>query len=75
MRGSIPIRFENMWLKEEGFKEMVRDWWHSGRASGTNSYVVMEKLKTLKSNLKLWNKNTFGRAEERKKEALQRLDH
>ena len=74
MRRPIPFIFENMWLKEEGFKEMVRDWWHSSRVSGTNSFAVVEKLKTLKSNMKIWNKNTFGRVEERKKEAIQRLD-
>ena len=23
-RGPIPFRFENMWLKEEGFKELLK---------------------------------------------------
>ena len=22
-----PFRFENMWLKEEGLKDLIRDWW------------------------------------------------
>ena len=26
-RGPTPFRFENMWLKEEGFKEVLRKWW------------------------------------------------
>ncbi|RVW47199.1 hypothetical protein CK203_070143 [Vitis vinifera] len=26
-RGPTPFRFENMWLKAEGFKELVRSWW------------------------------------------------
>ena len=52
MRGPIPFRFENMWLKEEGFKKMVRDRWHSRRVSGTSNYVVLEKLKTLQIDLK-----------------------
>ena len=25
--GPTPFRFENMWLKEEGFKEVLRQWW------------------------------------------------
>ena len=25
-RGPIPFRFENMWLKEEGFKELFKGW-------------------------------------------------
>ena len=26
-RGPTPFRFENMWLKVEGFKDLVRSWW------------------------------------------------
>ncbi|RVW44301.1 hypothetical protein CK203_070950 [Vitis vinifera] len=26
-RGPTPFRFENMWLKAKGFKELVRSWW------------------------------------------------
>ncbi|RVW92453.1 hypothetical protein CK203_042697 [Vitis vinifera] len=33
-RGSIPFRFENMWLKEEGFKELLRGWWQGFNYSG-----------------------------------------
>ena len=29
MRGILPFRFENMWLKEEGFKNLVNEWWCS----------------------------------------------
>ena len=25
-RGSTPFRFENMWLKEEGFKDILKRW-------------------------------------------------
>ena len=25
--GPSPFRFENMWLKFEGFKDLLRDWW------------------------------------------------
>ncbi|RVW33931.1 Transposon TX1 uncharacterized 149 kDa protein [Vitis vinifera] len=26
-RGPTPFRYENMWLKEEGFKKVLRKWW------------------------------------------------
>ncbi|RVW93985.1 hypothetical protein CK203_033990 [Vitis vinifera] len=26
-RGPSPFRFENMWLKVDGFKDLIRDWW------------------------------------------------
>ena len=42
---------------------------------GTSSYVVAEKLKSLKRKLKSWNKDVFGRVEDRKKQALKNLAH
>ena len=24
--GHLPFHFENMWLKEEGFKDLLKDW-------------------------------------------------
>ena len=34
-RGPIPFRFENMWLKEEGFKELLKGWWQGFNYSGS----------------------------------------
>ena len=34
---------------------------------------MMEKLKALKSNLKVWNKEVFGRVEKNNKKALQKV--
>ena len=53
----MPFRFENMWLKEEGFHSLIADWWTSFDYQGSKSYVVMEKLKALKVKLKIWNKD------------------
>ena len=58
-RGAIPFRFENMWLKEEGFKELLRGWWFN--YSGSYSFILTEKLKALKIKLKNWNKEVFGK--------------
>ena len=33
-RGPSPFRFENMWLKEEGFKELVKSWWMTPNLGG-----------------------------------------
>ena len=65
VRGPLPFRFENMWLKEEGFKNLINDWWRSSEIRGTGSYVLIEKLKALKAHLRSWNKNSFGRVEEK----------
>ena len=71
--GPIPFRFENMWIKEEGFKDLIRDWWQSFEFRGTSNYVLMEKIKALKSKLKIWKKEVFGRVEENKKNALSKV--
>ena len=70
--GSRPFRFEIMWLKYEGFKDILRDWWKNMQFSESFSFVLASKLKALKGILKVWNKEVFGRVET-KKEALRRV--
>ena len=65
------FRFELMWLKFEGFKEILKGWWQSLKFHGSFSFILAAKLKALKGILKVWNKDVFGRVES-KKEALQR---
>ena len=62
-----------MWLKEEGFKGLVREWWQGSMFKGSKSYCLSEKLKALKGNLRGWNKDVFGRVEENKKVALKKV--
>ena len=69
-RGPPPFKFENMWIKEEGFKDLIRNWWLSFEFKGTSSYVLLEKLKALKILLKAWTKDVFRRVEENKKSTL-----
>ncbi|KAL6328075.1 hypothetical protein AAG906_033348 [Vitis piasezkii] len=38
-RGPTPFRFENMWLKVEGFKDLVRTWW---RGSKSGAVLVID---------------------------------
>jgi hypothetical protein len=54
-----PFRFENMWLKAEGFVERVQSWWESYQVDGTPSFVLAHKLKALKGDLKKWNDTEF----------------
>jgi hypothetical protein len=51
-RGSRPFKFENMWLKADGFVGMVKQWWDSYSFQGAPSYVLACKLKALKQDLK-----------------------
>lgn len=69
-RGPVPFRFENMWLKVEGFKDLLRSWWQGMSVSGRASYRLATKLKVIKQNLKVWNKEVFGNLESNKMAAL-----
>ena len=59
-KGKSSFKFENMWLKVEGFLEKIQGWWSSYAFSGPASLVLAKKLKALKDDLKVWNKEVFG---------------
>uniref|UniRef100_A0A2N9FD38 SMP-LTD domain-containing protein n=1 Tax=Fagus sylvatica TaxID=28930 RepID=A0A2N9FD38_FAGSY len=74
LRGKIPFRFENMWLKTEGFVERVQNWWSSYSFTGPPSLVLASKLKALKEDLKKWNHQEFGNVGFKQKQLLGELD-
>ena len=59
-----------MWLKFDGFKEILKGWWQNLQFHGSFSFILTAKLKALKGILKTWNREVFGRVEANKKEAL-----
>ena len=63
-RGRRSFRFKNMWLKDEGFFERVRSWWDSYNILGALSFILANKLKLLKNDLKKWNVEVFGNVED-----------
>ena len=70
-RGPSPFRFENMWLKVEGFLDLVRNWCRWIEVRGTASYRLAAKMNGIKHKLKVWNKEVFGNLEGNKSSALQ----
>ena len=50
-RGKSLFRFENMWLKTEGFVDKVQSWWNRHSFVGTPSFVLAKKLKALKEDI------------------------
>ena len=73
-RGPSPIRFENMWLKVDGFKDLIRGWWQGTVVRGNASYRLATKLKELKQRIKVWNRDVFGRLEVNRNSALQQVE-
>lgn len=68
-----PFKFENMWLKYEGFQGSLKEWWNGIYVHGSASFVISSKLIILKSLIKDWNSNMFGRVETNKNLALRKL--
>ena len=50
--GPSPFRFELMWLKYEGFKEILKGWWQNLQFHGSFIFILSAKLKALKGLLK-----------------------
>ncbi|WJZ96215.1 hypothetical protein VitviT2T_014922 [Vitis vinifera] len=48
-----------MWLKIEGFKDLVKSWWNGYFVEGYSSHCIDEKLKALKKDLKKWNREVL----------------
>ena len=67
VRGKSPFRFENMWLKSEGFVDRVQSWWNRHSFAGTPSFALAKKLKALKEDIVQWNRREFGNVERKKK--------
>ncbi|KAB1227404.1 hypothetical protein CJ030_MR1G020871 [Morella rubra] len=72
-RGKKLFRFENMWLKADGFVDRVGLWWRSCDFSGSPSFVLDSKLKALKRDIKIWNYEVFGDIALRKSSLLHEL--
>ena len=73
-RGLSPFRFENMWLKIERFKDLIRCWWQGMVVRGSASYRLATTLKEIKQNLKIWNRKVFGRLECNKVAVLRQVE-
>jgi hypothetical protein len=43
-RGAGPFKFENMWLRAEGFLELVKEWWDCYQYFGTPCYALAKKI-------------------------------
>ena len=50
--GRSAFKFENMWLKEEGFDDGVKHWGDGYSFAGSPSFILAQKLKALKADLK-----------------------
>ena len=72
--GPKPFRSIDTWFMEPGFKEFVKEKWGSYNGQGDNISSLKEKLKYLKADLKVWNKNVFGCLQTNQKQILKDIE-
>ena len=67
---NYPFRFEKMWTLHSNLETLIKEWWGI-KVEGTTMFRVATKLKNVKKNIKIWNKNTFGNIFKNKKNILE----
>jgi len=72
--GPKPFRSVDAWFLERGFREMVKEKWLSYPAEGNAFVTFKEKLKKLKGDLKIWNREVFGNIQTQKSLILQEIE-
>ncbi|XP_057775017.1 uncharacterized protein LOC130993994 [Salvia miltiorrhiza] len=73
LSGRRFFRFLDMWTLHPDFLEMVKRSWASDLINTCPIFTVMAKLKRLRKDLRLWNKNTFGHVDKLLMERQQEL--
>jgi hypothetical protein len=71
--GPKPFRFNNYWLHNSDFNDVVVNAWNSQNISGWMGFVLKERLKGLKGVIKNWSKEVYGKPEEKKKSLVEEI--
>ncbi|KAK8697697.1 hypothetical protein V6N13_113836 [Hibiscus sabdariffa] len=58
--GPRPFRFLNCWLEKPSHVQLMGKEWDRISSMVMSSILIMDKLRSLKSFLKVWNRESFG---------------
>jgi hypothetical protein len=58
--GRRGFQFEEMWLKHEGYEEMVKEAWQNGRNGDASIHGLWHRLRDMSRDMKRWSFETFG---------------
>ena len=72
--GPKPFRSIDAWFSERGFREMVKGKWLSYPTEGNALVTFKEKLKRLKGDFKIWNRDVFGNIQTQKRIILPEIE-
>ncbi|CAI8586622.1 unnamed protein product [Vicia faba] len=70
----IQFKFKYKWTTHPLYLDIVKSSWKS-KVVGCPMFVLSEKLRLLKNNLKSWNKNTFGNSHHLVDEEVEKLTY
>ncbi|WJX24619.1 hypothetical protein P8452_13705 [Trifolium repens] len=68
--GPKPFRFNNAWLQDASFQDMIRRLWEAQSVTGWMIFVLKERLKGMKITIKEWEKETIGDPRAKKNEMI-----
>lgn len=71
--GPKPFRFNNYWINNKEFKELVINTWHSQHFSGWMGFVLKERLKGIKGVIREWSKEVYGKPVEAKNRLVDQI--
>ncbi|CAJ2637409.1 uncharacterized protein LOC123885966 [Trifolium pratense] len=58
--GPKPFKVNNCWLEHPGCKSFIAKTWEKLNIKGKKAYVIKEKFKRIKEELRVWNREVFG---------------
>ncbi|XP_058203081.1 uncharacterized protein LOC131317559 [Rhododendron vialii] len=58
--GPKPFRFLDIWLSNPKCMKVAKEAWEEAQVHGWAGYILVQKLRTVKDRLKVWNKQDFG---------------
>jgi hypothetical protein len=58
--GPRSFRFRNHWLEDSRFKDLVKKVWADQQFTGWMGFILKERLKGLKEEIKKWNLEVYG---------------
>ena len=71
--GPKPFRYLDVWHTKAGFMDIVKEWWRNYDINGNEIWILKEKLKRLKKDLKVWNKEVFGHVNISKEKIMSKI--
>ncbi|XP_077251900.1 uncharacterized protein LOC143891145 [Tasmannia lanceolata] len=71
--GPRPFKMDMSWCEDKGFDGKVKNWWEAMNVTGWKGFILGQKIKQLKLNIREWVKQENSSRELRKSEILLKL--